>query len=196
MIINDEAALARKAQLAQRDEAKEKFLLGCNREVKDAKHVERIKNAEERMGRPMWPSELERRLLRLNKNLYFEVIPENPSHKRLSVIDARGKHFIAVYPNSLLPERSIPRLRVMEVPDPSFTGASHLDLPSDPDALKPGWRRVTIPWGEAKRGWRTVLVRLIQSGLISPTAAEAEFGSDETPEWRQYTGKGEFTSPF
>ncbi len=198
MIINDTEAIARKAVLARRDATQERFMLSCNNEVKDHVHVARIKNPEERLGRPLMPAALEERLTRLNPNLFYEVIPENPSHKRLSVIDARGKHFVCVYPNSLIPERSIARLRTMEVPDPTITGSeiTRKDFSSDPEALKPGWRRITVPWGEAKRGWRTVLVRLIQAGLITATQAEQEFGSDETPEWRQYTGKGEFTSPF
>jgi hypothetical protein len=198
MIINDTEALVRKAQLAGQEAAQEKFMLSCEREVKDHVHVSRIQNAEERLGRPLLPDEFERRLARLNPNLFFEVIPENPSHKRLSILDTRGKHFVCVYPNSLIPERSIARLKVIECPDPNVTGSeiTRKDFSSDPNALRPGWRRVTVPWGEAKRGWRTVLVRLIQAGLITPTQAEQEFGSDETPEWRQYTGKGEFTSPF
>lgn len=193
MIVNDEAAIGRKALATQREEAQEKFLLGCAREVKDHIHVDRMVNAQERLGRPLFPAEFERRLLKLNPNLYFEVIDENPSHKRLSVLDARGKHFVAVYPNALLPERSILKFKEIDAPDPNFTGAgvSRSDLPTDPDAVKPGWRRILIPWGEHRRGWRTVLVRLIQAGLITTNQAEVEFGSDETPEWRHHTGKGE-----
>lgn len=196
MIINDTETIIRKAATNQREADAERFLLSCNNEVKDHVHVPRINNAEERMGHPMWPRELEAKLSTLNPNLVFEVIENNPTHKRLSVVDQRGKHFVAVYENSLMPERSIPRIRVMEVPDPNFTKVDRKDFSSDPTALKPGWRRIEVPWGEAKRGWRTVLVRLIQSGLIGVVETEAIFGSDQTPEWHQYTGKGEFTSPF
>ena len=127
-----------------------------------------------------------------------QVIDLNPSHKRLSVVDQRGKHAVVVYENSLMPERSIPRLREVEVPDTTWDHSKtrRTDFSTDRTQIRPGWRKVTIPWGEQTRGWRTVLVRLIQAGLITPTQAETEFGSDETPEWRQYTGKGEFTSPF
>ncbi len=196
MIINDTETVIRKEIQTNRERDAERFLLGCEKEVKDAIHVQRINNAEERMGRPMWPRELETRLQKMNPNFVFEVIDNNPTHKRLSVVDQRGKHFVAVYENSLMPERSIPRIRTMEVPDPMFTHVDRKDFSSDPEALKPGWRRVQIPWGESKRGWRTVLVRLIQAGLLSAEETEREFGADQTPEWHQYTGKGEFTSPF
>ena len=196
MIIYDTDAQIRKQEITRLEQGKEMFMLSCQNEVKDHIHVDRIKNAEERMGRPMWPKELEARLTRLNSNLLFEVIAENPSKKRLSVVDQRGKHFIAVYENCLMPERSIPKLREMEVPEPNLTHIDRKDFSSDPEAIRPGWRKIQIPWGEKTRGWRTVLVRLIQDGLITVAQAELEFGSDETPEWRQHTGKGEFTTPF
>lgn len=196
MIILDTEAQAKKAEVTRLERGQEMFMLSCENEVKDHIHVDRIKNAEERMGRPMWPAEFETRLKRLNANLFFEVIEGNPTKKRLSVVDQRGKHFVAVYENSLMPERSIPRLRTLEVPEPSVTHIDRKDLSSDPTALRPGWRKIVVPWGEKTRGWRTVLVRLIGAGLITVTEAENEFGSDETPEWRQHTGKGEFTTPF
>jgi hypothetical protein len=196
MIIYDEEGLAKKQAITRMEEGREHYLLSCENEVKDRVHVARIGNIGQRLGRQMFPAELERRLKKLNANLFFEVIAENPTHKRASLLIPNGRKVLVVYENSLMPERSIPKLRTMEVPDPTFTHLDRKDMPTDPDALRPGWRRVQIPWGEAKRGWRTVLVRLIQQGAITVTQAETEFGSDETPEWRQHTGKGEFTTPF
>lgn len=196
MLVLDEQGQQFHAEMAALENQREKYLLSCEREVKDRIHTPRISNAEERLGKPLMPAEFERRLSKLNSNLFFEVIPENTTHKRLSVLDQRGKHFVCVYPNSLIPERSIAKLREMEVPDPTFTHLDRKDMPSDPTAMKPGWRKVVIPWGEAKRGWRTVLVRLIQTGLITPLQAEEEFGADQTPEWAQYTGRTGFTTPF
>ena len=197
MIINDTERQSKVAVFSKYEKNQENFLQVSQHEVKDSIHVARISDPG-RLGTPLWPKQFEDRLTRLNANLVFEVIDLNPTHKRLSVVDQRGKHAVVVYENSLMPERSIPKLRELEVPD---TGWDHsktkrTDFAKDTAALRPGWRKVTVPWGEAKRGWRTVLVRLIQAGLITTTQAETEFGSDETPEWRQYTGKGEFTSPF
>ena len=196
MIINDTERLEKVAARTVRETGQEKYLLSCNREVKDHVHVSRIANITQRMGIPLWPKELETRLKRLNTSLMFEVIEENPTHKRMSIVDQRGKHSVCVYENSLMPERSIPKVREMEVPDPNFTHIDRKDMPKDPEALRPGWRKVLVPWGEKKRGWRTVLVRLIQAGAISVTQAETEFGADDTPEWSQHTGKGAFTTPF
>lgn len=197
MIINDTENLAKKAVIAKVEATTENYIQSCAAEVKDHIYVARLSDPA-RLGQPLLPNQLEERLKRLNANLIFEVIAENPTHKRLSVIDQRGRHAVAVYENSLMPERSIPRLREMEVPDPSWNHAKtrRTDLPKHEGSLRPGWRKISIPWGEAKRGWRTVLVRLIGAGLITVTQAEEEFGSDETPEWRQYTGKGAFTTPF
>ncbi len=197
MIINDTERQEKVARYKGRDASLEDFLRVSQDEVKDSIHVARISDPG-RLGTPLWPHQLEERLKRLNANLVFEVIDLNPTHKRLSVVDQRGKQAVAVYENSLMPERSIPRLRELEVPDPSWdhSKTKRTDFSTEVTAIRPGWRKVTVPWGEAKRGWRTVLVRLIQAGLITATQAETEFGSDETPEWRQYTGKGEFTTPF
>jgi len=197
VIINDTETIEKKASWAAQEAQKENYLNLSTAEVKDHVHTARLSDPS-RLGNPMWPSQLEERLKRLNANLLFEVIAENPSHKRLSVVDQRGRHIVAVYENSLMPERSIPRLREMEVPDPGWNHGKtrRLDFSQDEKALRPGWRKISIPWGESKRGWRTVLVRLIQAGVITVTQAETEFGSDETPEWRQHTGKGEFTTPF
>lgn len=40
-----------------------------------------------------------------------------------------------------------------------------------------------------KRGWRTVLMRLVISGFLSVADAERLFGTSNNPTWQQYTGK-------
>lgn len=199
MIIYDEAGLARKNAITNMERSIENRIAGCEQEVKDAPHVSRMANIPARVGTPLFPADLETRLLKLNPHLGFEVIEGNPTHKRIFIVDQRGKVPVCVYENSLMPERSVAKVKILEVPDPRFGVIDRKDMPNlekDPDALRPGWRRVAVPWGEKTRGWRTVLVRLIQAGLISVAGAENEFGSDETPEWRQHTGKGDYTTPF
>lgn len=199
MIIYDEQTLARKQAITNMERSRDNYIHNCEFEVRDAPHVERMANIPARVGTPLFPSQLEGRLQKLNPNLQFEVIEGNATHKRIFVCDQRGKTSICVYENSLMPERSVAKVRVLEVPDPHFKVIDRKDMPDltkDPKALRPGWRRIAVPWGEQTRGWRTVLVRLIQAGLITVAAAENEFGSDETPEWRQSTGKGEYTTPF
>lgn len=197
MIVNDTERQIKVGAGDARAEQLDNFLHLSQQEVRDHIHVARIQD-QSKFGRPMWPKEFEDRLSRLNASFIFEVIDQNPTKKRLSIEKLTGKKFIAVYENTLMPERSIPKLREMEVPDPNWdhSKTSRLDISPDEKALKPGWRRLTIPWGEYKRGWRTVLVRLIQEGHITVTQAETEFGSDDTPEWRQHTGKGAYTTPF
>tara|TARA_R110000868_G_scaffold153995_1_gene379980 strand:+ start:573 stop:1172 length:600 start_codon:yes stop_codon:yes gene_type:complete len=199
MILLTEEAQVRKNAITNMERGRDNYIAGCQHEVKDAPHVERMSNIPARIGTPLFPAELEKRLLKVNPHLGFEIIENNPTHKRIFITDQRGKVPICVYENSLMPERSVAKVKVLEVPDPSFSMIDRKDMPDlvkNPNALRPGWRRVAVPWGEQTRGWRTVLVRLIQIGLISTESAEKEFGSDETPEWRQGTGKGDYTTPF
>ena len=196
MIVNDTEAILRKQLIAHREASIEGRAKSLAAEVKDHVHTERMTNEQARLGRPLMPIDLEQRLSRLNSDLVYEVIEANPTHKRLSVMRNGEKVFVAVYENSLMPERSIMRSRVVEVPDPKVTHIDRADMPKHEGDLRPGWRRIEIPGGEKVRGWRAVLVRLIQQGIISLTQAEDAFGADNTPEWAQHTGKGAYTTPF
>lgn len=64
------------------------------------------------------------------------------------------------------------------------------------DGVPPGYKKVKVIGSEAKRGWRTVLLRLIQAGLITVYQAETEFGADNRPEWQGHTGKSGVQTPW
>lgn len=196
MIINDTEALEKARRRKAQDEGREKFFKIAEHEVKDQIHTDRMTNVQERLGHAMFPAELERRLAKLNPNLAFEVIPHNVTHRRISIIDGRGKTPLTVFPNSLIPERSIMSYKEVEAPDPEITHLDRKDMPRHEGELRPGWRKVQIPWREMKRGWRTVLLRLMEEKVLTLTQVENEFGADQTPEWSQHTGKGAFTTPF
>jgi hypothetical protein len=59
----------------------------------------------------------------------------------------------------------------------------------DPN-IKPGWTKRKQRWGEAIRGWRTILVRGVQMRLWTPWQVETEFSVAQSPEWHRYMGKG------
>lgn len=61
--------------------------------------------------------------------------------------------------------------------------------PKNPEN-RPGWNRIVEPFGEKLRGWRTVLVRLVKSGILTVGQVESRFLSDNTPQWKHYMGKG------
>lgn len=60
----------------------------------------------------------------------------------------------------------------------------------------PGMKKVTLPFGEFKRGRNTVLLRLVKAGHLMVDQVEREFGGDDTPEWKGHTGKGAVVRPW
>lgn len=66
----------------------------------------------------------------------------------------------------------------------------------DEHAARPGWIRIVEPVGELTRGWRTCVLKCVALGLITTRQAEDEFLADNTPEWKQHTGKGRMTRPW
>lgn len=105
-----------------------------------------------------------------------------------------------------LPEFSIITVKYGEEPDYSVRHISHLDMPkmdflgvkqgfrvSDPNALRPGWKRVIRNWGEnaddpRSRGWRKVLMMGVAKGFWKPVDVEKEFGRSDRASWA--TGMG------
>lgn len=157
------------------------------------------------MGRPMLASELELRLGKLNSRLMFEHNPYNNTKKALYHVDQRGKEFVCAYEAGMMPERSVFRVKVDYVPE----DVEHIDRKDlGPQELIPGrgfvpkdgknpyMKRVLIPWGEQMRGWRTVLIRLVAMGLLTPTQVETTFGADNTPEWQGQMGKTPLQRPW
>jgi hypothetical protein len=66
----------------------------------------------------------------------------------------------------------------------------------DANVGRAGWQQHTLAWGEAVRGWRTCLVRLVQDGFLTVSQVEKEFLSDNTPEWARHTGKKSIYRPW
>lgn len=66
----------------------------------------------------------------------------------------------------------------------------------DENAGRVGWLREVVPTGESVRGYRTCALMSVAAGVITTTQAETAFGSDNTPEWKQHTGKGPLTRPW
>lgn len=54
---------------------------------------------------------------------------------------------------------------------------------------QPGWQHVNVPWGEARRGWRTTLAQLVEQRLTTPTRVESLVGSSSRQDWAARMGK-------
>jgi|SRR5579883_2784268 len=169
-------------------------------------------NIERQFGQKLSATELETKLKKINPNLIFETIVENPGHKRLSELRRGEKVIICTYPNGIIPEHSFMRVKEEVVQDMNFynstTATFHLDRKDLPkhefvegegikwDGLPLGFKKVLIPWGEYLRGWRTVLIRLVEAGAATPTQVEKIFGSDNRPEWAAHMGKQNIELPW
>ena len=170
-----------------------------------------LSDEKQQAGTPLSPKELEIKLLRLCPALHFKFHPNNKTKKALYHKKPDNTlEFICAYENRVMPEHSVMRVVEHEYPDPEvFTKGRTIqrdELPAfevvvdskspigysyefDPTARRPGMIYVNKGFGEQTRGWRTVLLRLIQHNLITVNAAEKEFRSDNRAEWAKWSGK-------
>lgn len=222
MLIRSDAAIERERKGGIQEAVRERMKAWVLEQIKDSVYVREHEispaNSERQLGRYMTSAEFEQRLKKKFPNLHFEVNPFNPTKKALYVIDRRGKTYICSYENGFMPEHSIMKIKEIEVPDldilrqkdPVRHGLGHIerkDLPKsefDPKqgfiavstGLKPGFKKVAVPWGEVVRGWRTVLVKLVLANVTTPAEVEAIFGAANRREWAEHMGKREKTLPW
>jgi len=124
---------------------------------------EQLKDAEARLGAPLTHAMLIQRVLKLNSNLWAEDSINDSSVVGLYRRDQEGnKEFLVAFDKGWMPEFSI-----------IFTDAA--DLPV-----------------KEKRGWRTVLIRLLKKRALSWAQVKSVFGDvhgthERNTRWRQET---------
>lgn len=163
-----------------------------------------------RMGAPMTSTELESRILRLTSSVLFEDHPDNHLRKFASAFftspsqsslpfslltpkrlayrirqDGR-REFLFAFEKGIMPEYSILRRVTREVWDGKTTHIDRRDLGRD---THPGRVRVDLPWREEVRGWRTVLLRLVECGILTLEQVERAFGPGQSTFWAARLGK-------
>jgi hypothetical protein len=158
-------------------------------------------NIAHRMGKSLSPQELITKLESLSYYVKVEIHPTNP--KMYVVYNTRGgkKTYVSAFENSIVPERTLIDTKTVEDVDPSTLDPAwkpgKYDAPIkdingiiqiDESQPRPGLIKYTIPWHISKMGYRTILLRLIQTGVVSLTKVEEVFGNDNTPEWAAKTG--------
>lgn len=121
-----------------------------------------VTSPEAQRGRFMSRAQLVHKIRKLNPNLWYEQSVRYPKQGGLYIEDAKapfGKRLVCGFPHDVVNEFAV-RLTVPEViPDP--TVALHWQTIKRVDQQEPGWR--------------SVLLKLILDGLISPSGAEQEF---------------------
>lgn len=159
-------------------------------------------NIQQQLGIMMTSTELEKKLLKFNPNLKFEFNPKNPLMKAIYHIRGEEKEYICSYHADIMPEHSIIKIKKEIVWDEDYKQPlKRSELPKHKwvqgkgyvfEGIPPGWKEVSVPWGELKRGWRTVLIKLLKEGLITLPQAES-FGNPSSKfgqrAWAYHTGK-------
>lgn len=165
--------------------------------------------SQARLTTGMKTEEFEKKVARLNARLRFRTLPLKPD-KRVVFVERRGvAEPICVYESGWMPEYSL-RSRKTEVVQNSdntlTTKGGHLhhhleraDFPKSHwdeeagefkfDGLRPHEEAVELPWSEVKRGYRTVLLYLLESGELDLDQVEKTFGCGESRGWAVHTGR-------
>ena len=134
-----------------------------------------VTDVEAQAGRRLHRSELVRRITKLNCNLWYEQSVRYPEQGGVYIADYAspyGKRMVCSMPHEMVNEFSVPLTVPRLVPSAS---------------LEPVWD--TLQEIDSKiPGWRTVLLKLMQEGLLSPSAIENEFHITEgrsSQKWQQ-----------
>lgn len=162
-----------------------------------------------RLAQGMKTEEFEKKLAKLNPRLRFRTLPQK-TDKRVVFIERNGEaHAICVYEAEWMPELSLRSRRTEVVQNSDKTlvcngGPVHhhlerADFPKSHwnadkgefefDGLRPHEEEVELPWSEVKRGYRTVLLYLLEAGEIDMDQVERHFGPGTSRGWAVHTGK-------
>lgn len=165
---------------------------------------------KKQMGRAMSSDQFERMLATvLPSQLTFIDNSWRPGFRAIVRILRRGDmnhgafETVVPYEKGIMPEHSALQLVEDELPDPDVIqrkkSLNRKDLgkyeykPGEgyvfEDGARTGYVKNKKLGHEVKRGWRTVLVRLVQAGYLSVSEAERLFGRDNSPSWQQHMGK-------
>lgn len=171
-------------------------------------------NWEKQKGQELTTEKFEQKLLKIFPTARFATFPRNTAKRCVYRILPDGTaEFLCAYENGRMTEHSVLLVKEEDILDinPTKTDAvTHIDrkdLPRsewdgtqwqfDKSKPLPGQKRVRTAAREVSRGWRTVLLKLLEHRVISMSAAEREFGSPNDRKWAFFGGKhASLVTPF
>jgi hypothetical protein len=191
MLIKDTDVLKRQGYFQKVERTRDIAFGAGKRETRNASLVENPKtsvaNPEHQLGRKLTSTKFMQLLNTINKDLVLDphpalLAPQDSAYYKLNFDKAvlnlsigGKKMYLFVCEGDFMPEWDTMDTNTAKIPD----GA-----PDGP------WKDVRIPWHVVKRGWRTVLIRLIHKRIITVTDAERVFGIGKRESWKILTGKG------
>jgi hypothetical protein len=159
-------------QLQHRHETREAGLVGA----RDERLVGTVTNLEHQMGRRLSGAQFMAKLRKLNKDLVMLPHPNRNNPKpEFAYLDNVGLIYLQVGDQNiyLFPTEWdwMPEWETMRTASVKRPGVGEY------------WNEVEVPGRTHRRGWRTVLRRLIEKRIITLDAAEREFGAGDRASW-------------
>lgn len=183
--------------------------------VKEDDNISMIDSVSQ-FGQAMSYIELEKklRLLKNGANFVFLEYGLRPfravcyrmPNGKLITISAYGRTIIPEWSTMILRPKiigdlSLRHISPRDLPEVEWRGPQEGFVPKNENELKPGMIKVYEMWGENEndpmaRGWRTVLLRILDMGLADVTEIESIFGTPNRKSWSQGAGKRNWGLPY
>jgi len=197
MLVKDTPVLKRHQYMKRVENTRGVAMKGSQRDAAGAPLVAdkrtSVANPEVQLGRRFTSTEFMNKLRSINKDIIMEphpglMAPPDTAYHRmnkdkavLSLLIGDKKIYLFVCEGDYMPEWDTMNTSKAKVP---------VDDPGGP------WKTVDIPWHLVKRGWRTVLIRLLHKRLVTLDAVERVFGAGNRQSWKILTGKGMGELPY
>lgn len=149
---------------------------GMSQTTRDARFAGRggVTDFDAQRGNALSADQFMARLRRVNKDIVLRPHPHQPGIGLLYLVVGDQEIYLFPCESDWMPEWSV--LAEDEARKPVHEVHGH-------------WQKIAVPGREIKRGWRTVLLRLVQSRIVSLDAVEREFGAGDRASYAVLTGK-------
>jgi len=216
VVDSEKAARVRRSDSVYKQiaDVKETQWQNVGRYEKELQTAENSTNAEWALGQGMDSEVFLKRLQKLRPGFRMITYPLNNTKRGLFYQQPNGDlEFLMPVENGFTPEHSISEVRYEEERDFSVGDPFGGPKIERADVMKQayldengewqfhdrtqglGWKRTPMRGKEIKRGWRTVLLRLIQNNWLRESEVEKEFGADNTNQWAGALGRTKLIVP-